>query len=157
MEPVDPRSNGSAWPSPAVGAPVRAPSASRQVELLPMMPWRVAGALALVSAFVLMGWQVWRLVDDRPWSLLGDLVIAAGDDLPGGSLELARGALELGLAGGSTEQAMLCARYLLEMGCDPANLPRDIPDVAAMIRLAEAASATPGGDAPAQASDEVRR
>ena len=80
MEPVDPGSNGAAWPSPTAAAPRSAPiggsaggsagasSAARDVSLLPMMPWRLVGAVALVAAFALMGWQVWRVVDDRPWS-----------------------------------------------------------------------------------------
>ena len=33
-----------------------------------MMPWRIAGAISLTATFVLMGWQVQRLVDDQAWS-----------------------------------------------------------------------------------------
>jgi hypothetical protein len=33
-----------------------------------MLPWRVAGAVALSAAFVLIGAQVRRVVDDRAWS-----------------------------------------------------------------------------------------
>ncbi len=36
--------------------------------LLPMLPWRIAGAIALTATFLLIGWQVERLVDDQPWS-----------------------------------------------------------------------------------------
>ncbi|MGB0113098.1 MAG: hypothetical protein WBP59_07735 [Ilumatobacteraceae bacterium] len=33
-----------------------------------MTPWRLAGAISLASAFALTGWQVQRLIVDRPWS-----------------------------------------------------------------------------------------
>jgi hypothetical protein len=33
-----------------------------------MAPWRLVGAGALTATFALMGWQVQRLIDDRPWS-----------------------------------------------------------------------------------------
>jgi hypothetical protein len=33
-----------------------------------MLPWRVAGAVALSAAFVAIGWQARRVVDDRDWS-----------------------------------------------------------------------------------------
>ena len=35
---------------------------------LPMLPWRIAGAIALSATFLLIGWQVELLVDDQPWS-----------------------------------------------------------------------------------------
>ena len=33
-----------------------------------MAPWRIGGAVALSTAFGLMGFQVQRLIDDQPWS-----------------------------------------------------------------------------------------
>ncbi|HYN32315.1 MAG TPA: hypothetical protein VES40_06805 [Ilumatobacteraceae bacterium] len=36
--------------------------------LVPMLPWRLLGALALSLAFALMGWETKRLVTDQPWS-----------------------------------------------------------------------------------------
>ncbi len=33
-----------------------------------MAPWRIVGAATLAVTFVLMGWQVQRLIDDQPWS-----------------------------------------------------------------------------------------
>lgn len=39
-----------------------------EIELRPMAPWRLVGAGALTATFALMGWQVQRLIDDRPWS-----------------------------------------------------------------------------------------
>ena len=36
--------------------------------MLPMAVWRVLGAVALATVFGLIGYQVQRLVDDRPWS-----------------------------------------------------------------------------------------
>jgi len=34
----------------------------------PMAPWRIAGAVALSTAFGLVGWQVQRVIEDRLWS-----------------------------------------------------------------------------------------
>jgi hypothetical protein len=36
--------------------------------MLPMMPWRIAGAVSLVALFAAAGLQIQRLVDDQPWS-----------------------------------------------------------------------------------------
>jgi hypothetical protein len=85
MEPVDPRPLGEALPPPHAHAdgigPPTADSGSgtknsvpRHLDavavpsLLPMLPWRVAGAVALSIAFGLIGWEIQRVVDDHPWS-----------------------------------------------------------------------------------------
>ena len=46
----------------------RRSSAAPVPSLLPMLPWRVAGAVALSAAFALIGWEIQRVVDDQPWS-----------------------------------------------------------------------------------------
>ncbi len=95
MEPLDSRSLGEALPPPRTetagfAAPPSAPhaepksaarrrsepksAARRRSEavavpsLLRMLPWRVAGAVALSLAFGLIGWEIRRVVDDQPWS-----------------------------------------------------------------------------------------
>ncbi len=83
MEPVDSRPLGEALPPPRTHATVTsspAPSvetkaaARRRVDavavpsVLPMLPWRVAGAIALSIAFGLIGWEIRGVVDDQPWS-----------------------------------------------------------------------------------------
>jgi hypothetical protein len=80
MEPLDPRPIGEALPPPSAataasaqpGAADRPPRVGSQagpdLDVSVMAPWRVAGAVALSGAFVLMGWQVQRVVDDRAWS-----------------------------------------------------------------------------------------
>lgn len=68
MEPVD--STSAAWPAPGSGAPAPAPRAAPpppDVRILPLLPWRIAGAAALAATFALMGWEIQRLVDDQPW------------------------------------------------------------------------------------------
>lgn len=83
MEPVDSRPLGEALPptrthptvasSPAPSVETKA-STRRRVDavavpsVLPMLPWRVVGALALSIAFGLIGWEIQRVVDDQPWS-----------------------------------------------------------------------------------------
>jgi hypothetical protein len=37
-------------------------------SLRPMMPWRIAAAMALATMLAPIGWQVQRLTDDQPWS-----------------------------------------------------------------------------------------
>jgi hypothetical protein len=97
MEPVDPRPLGEALPPPhAHAAGTVSPSVETTVEskaeskaqskvetkdvgrpradavaipsMVPMLPWRVAGAVALSIAFGLIGWEIQRVVDDQPWS-----------------------------------------------------------------------------------------
>lgn len=78
MEPVDSLSPATTLPPPTAGVPFNAPnpaaatslreSALPTVVLLPMFPWRLVGALALSLAFLLIGWEIRRLVDDQPWS-----------------------------------------------------------------------------------------
>lgn len=62
---------------PEWGAPTSTPVASvappstpvvTVPTMLPMTRWRLAGAAALTAAFALIGYEVQRLVDDRPWS-----------------------------------------------------------------------------------------
>ena len=90
MEPVDSRPTGEVLPPPsaATAASSRAgaatpdtvrpravagtPSVGRpggpDLDISAMLPWRVAGAVALSAAFVAIGWQARRVVDDRDWS-----------------------------------------------------------------------------------------
>ena len=94
MEPLDPAARSLQLPPPVAGtfAPSSEPSESSQSSepsespepprparparpagtnaraLVPILPWRIGGALALSIAFLLMGWQVQRLVDDQAWS-----------------------------------------------------------------------------------------
>ena len=97
MEPLDPRPRGATMPPPVgpvasatpittqmpvttapTGGPAWSavpPTPTSRPEVAPtasglrsMAPWRIAGAVTLVTAFALMGWQAQRLVDDRPWS-----------------------------------------------------------------------------------------
>lgn len=85
MEPLDPRADGEALPPPVVrpgapsnvvqmappppgSVPIVGSSTSPLAAIRPMAPWRIGGAVALSTAFGLMGWQVQRLIDDRPWS-----------------------------------------------------------------------------------------
>ena len=78
MEPVDSLSSATTLPPPTAGVQFNAPnpsaatspreSALPAVVLLPMFPWRLAGAMTLSLAFALIGWEIRRLVDDQPWS-----------------------------------------------------------------------------------------
>jgi hypothetical protein len=78
MEPVDSLSSATTLPPPTAGVQFNAPnpsaamspreSALPAVVLLPMFPWRLAGAVTLSLAFALIGWEIRRLVEDQPWS-----------------------------------------------------------------------------------------
>ena len=69
MEPVD--SSSAAWPAPRSDASTEPPRAAAPpppgVRILPLLPWRIAGALALATTFALMAWEIQRLVDDEAW------------------------------------------------------------------------------------------
>lgn len=69
MEPVD--SASAAWPAPRSGASTGQPRTvappPSDVRILPLLPWRIVGAVALATTFALMGWEIKRLVDDEPW------------------------------------------------------------------------------------------
>lgn len=97
----------------AVSAPPK-PDAARGRPfrpMVPMLPWRVGGAVALSAAFVLIGWQVQRLVDDQEWS----------DQIMWGSI--AAGLAAAGCVLGWTWFATTNARRLVEPATN-----RQLPD-----------------------------
>ena len=69
-------STNAAWPEAQTDAPTGAPvpsgpspsPSSQPLKMLPMLPWRIVGAVNLAAMFALMAGQIHRLVDDRPWS-----------------------------------------------------------------------------------------
>lgn len=84
-------------------------------------------------------------IDSRQWCLLGDLARQYQSKLDDDSLDAIFNTLEKGLASADAEQQMLCARYLLELGCDP----KTIHGSAEAMAMADMARQAP----PAQTDD----
>lgn len=91
-------------------------------------------------------------IDSRQWCLLGDLARQCRAKLDDDSLDVIFSTLDKGLASADAEQQMLCARYLLELGCDP----KTIRGNAEAMAMADMARQTPPAKTDDNQSAETR-
>ncbi len=84
------------------------------------------------------GWAT----DGKDWCLLGDIVQQYRGKLDKRSLASATGVFELGLGLSDQEQAILCARYLLELGYEPSKITGRVADIQALAGMMQAKGGT---------------